>query len=108
MLQVSAELLSDEDCPASNPRFCCCLQAQLQEVYSEVQRTATAELSMCEVRHGHYMGYTVMEDRLQEANQSEEPWSLKVGPDCTPHQPAQLVRCLLYTKFCRPAAVPAH
>ena len=73
------------------PRSRCCLQVQLHaqlQVYREAQWTATAELSMCEVRHGHYMGYTITEDRLQEANQSEEPWSLKVGPDSTPHQPS--------------------
>ena len=65
----------------------CCLQAQLQ-VYRELQWTASAAPSIFEFEHGHYMGYAIMEDGLQEANQSEEPWNLKVGPDCTPHQPS--------------------
>ena len=57
-------------------------------MYRELQWTATAAPSICEFEHGHYMGYAIMEDGLQEANQSEEPWNLKVGPDCTPHQPS--------------------
>ena len=88
-------------------RSCCRLQAQMQ-LYSEVQWTAPAELSISEVRHRHYVGYTIMEDRLQGAPKSEEPWYFKVGPDFTPYEPAQLLRCILCTMLCRLVAMPAY